>query len=384
VISLVVPLMNFSWLHISTAQNMPLTDLVNSINAPVAGQPVKLFIPGSALFGISVFISTLLLIFLTLKINWIYSIKKKNRNIKMWGFTWIETDIRQAPFSFLSNLFWKKGLSVTDINGEKIFRHELTHIVQKHTYDKLFSQIVFCLFWMNPFYWLIQKELNTIHEFMADAASVADGDTASFAEMLLHTHNEGSYRSPAHAFFNSSIKRRLIMISSLNKTRHSWLRRLLALPVALFVLTVLSVSMKTPADTKTNFQTGKAVRQAAADTIPGPVSAPAKQSLEPITVAGRKSTQQNGDQINVVTVTGRPSAKKQSLEPITVAGKESTRQNGDQITVVTVTGRPSAKKQSLEPITVAGKKTDGQQDGDRARVIIVTGRPSDKKQTPDK
>ena len=62
VISLAIPLMNFSWLRISTEQNRPLTDLVNSINAPVAGQPIKFFIPGPALFGISAFASMLLLI----------------------------------------------------------------------------------------------------------------------------------------------------------------------------------------------------------------------------------------------------------------------------------------------------------------------------------
>jgi hypothetical protein len=56
----------------------------------------------------------------------------------MHGFTFIETDLRQAPFSFFNNLFWRKTIELNSVDGEKILRHELVHIRQGHTCDKLF------------------------------------------------------------------------------------------------------------------------------------------------------------------------------------------------------------------------------------------------------
>lgn len=56
------------------------------------------------------------------------------------------------------------------------------------------------LFWVNPFYWLLQKELSTVHEFIADDVAIGDGDTEAFASMLLYAHNNGSYLSPSLSF----------------------------------------------------------------------------------------------------------------------------------------------------------------------------------------
>ena len=173
----------------------------------------------------------------------------------MDGYYVIETDLKQAPFCFLNNLFWRRSISRCDENGEMIFVHELTHIQQKHTYDKLFAQIMLCFFWTNPFYWLIQRELNQIHEFIADSKAIKDGDTASFARMLLHAHNEGRYLNPSHSFFHSSIKRRLIMITTSKNTPYSHLRRVLVLPITLLAL-IFSCTKTTP---ETNLASTKMV-----------------------------------------------------------------------------------------------------------------------------
>ena len=89
--------------------------------------------------------------------------------------------------------------------GQKIIRHELVHIREKHSYDKMISQIIVCLCWINPFYWLIQRELNIVHEFIADSKSIDEGDATSFAKMLLASHSNGRYLNPAHHFFESPV-----------------------------------------------------------------------------------------------------------------------------------------------------------------------------------
>jgi hypothetical protein len=70
-----------------------------------------------------------------------------------------------------------------------------------------------------------------IHEFIADSACVADGDTESFATMLLHAYDEGRYLDPSHSFFHSPIKRRLVMITSSNRSFRHLLRKALVLPL---------------------------------------------------------------------------------------------------------------------------------------------------------
>ncbi|MGN6267806.1 MAG: M56 family metallopeptidase [Ginsengibacter sp.] len=253
VISLTLPLANFRWFQIKESSNITTNKILNVISSSDIKQESFHFQINWLLIGCSVFISISLLIVLLSKIIGIYKIKQKDKSIRMRGFWLIETDVKQAPFSFLNNLFWKRGMPVTDTYGEKIFKHELVHIMQRHTYDKLFAQITVCIFWFNPFFWLFQKELTIVHEFIADSASVENGDTESFAMMLLQSYNGGRSITPYHAFFNSPIKRRLIMITTSKNPRYSYLRRVLALPIMLLVVILFSFSIvKAQTDPKLN------------------------------------------------------------------------------------------------------------------------------------
>lgn len=243
VLSLALPLLKFSWLTVPATANTAAGQLFTLIGAsnktstPVHFSPVWLVYIAAAIISIA------LCIVLALKIAWIYRIKNRHGGIKTQGINLIEVTVKQAPFSFLDNLFWKKGISLQQPEGEKIFRHELVHIRQRHTYDKLFAQTVTCIFWMNPFYWLIQKELGMIHEFIADEVSIEDGDVEGFARMLLQSHNGGRYLNPEHQFFHSPIRRRLIMLTISAKTPYSYARRVLALPVVAITAALFSVTV---------------------------------------------------------------------------------------------------------------------------------------------
>lgn len=303
VLSAIVPMVNIEWQY-AKVENNPFYLLVISTITTVKPQQNGLLTAHSSVLILCLVISLSLLVILAFKIRWIYRVKEKCKITKSDGFYFIETNVKQAPFSFFNNLFWKQGLSLTDANGEKIFKHELTHIRQKHTYDRLFVQIMSSIFWLNPFYWLLQKELLTVHEFIADDVAVSAGDTEAFASMLLYSHNNGNYLSPSHHFFNSQIKRRLTMISSSKTIRYSWLRKAFALPVAFAAIFVLSLNSKA----QTTPQTGTSVVHSTIDTVP-------KRSQEPITVTGY-SLKKKGKQPTT------PPASAESLKPITVVGKK--------------------------------------------------------------
>jgi len=248
-LSLFLPLVNLHWFSVRHSSYLPVDKMLTIIGTeptvstePATGQPASLNWLWLLLAG-GILISMINLRLLVLKIIRIYRLKQKYGSVWMKGFHLIETDLGQAPFSFLNLLFWRNSISMEDENGKKILTHELTHIREKHTYDKLFSQVVASLLWINPFYWIIQKELNLIHEFIADERSLGMGDGASFAQMLLQSHNGGRYLDPSHTFFQSPIKRRLFMITNFQKTPFSYQRRLLALPVVVLVTILFSFSI---------------------------------------------------------------------------------------------------------------------------------------------
>jgi len=187
----------------------------------------------------------------------------------MERFDFIETALEDAPFSFFRNLFWRKGLPIEDETGQRMLNHELTHIEQLHSYDKLFIGFTTFLFWMNPFFWVIRKELEVVHEFIADEEAVAGDDAAMLAEMLLKTHYHSNSLSVGQSFFYSSIKRRIIMLTSSRKVSYSYARRLLILPVAIGVLVLSSFTIKDSLSDVQNKQMDQAaIGTSKLDTIP--------------------------------------------------------------------------------------------------------------------
>ena len=160
---------------------------------------------------------------------------KKHHECQQWnGISFYLTELEEAPFSFFKNLFWKKTIPLSSDLGQQILKHEMVHIEQKHSWDKSFLEVICAVFWCNPFFWLIRKEMGLIHEYLADQQAVKEKDTQAFAQMLLASHFSGTQWQAAHLLLSSNIKKRLKMITK-TKTKHSYLRKLLALPI-LFII----------------------------------------------------------------------------------------------------------------------------------------------------
>ena len=249
VISLVIPFLHFEWHPNSTApvgKALALLQVINSNEVeamPLIKQQSTMSIQSIAMMAYAI-IALSLLIVLVARIVWVYRMKSKGIVQQMEEYDLIVTDNSKAPFSFMKNLFWKEGIETNTEEGQHIMRHELVHIRQGHTMDKLFMQGVIALCWINPFYWLMLKELSYIHEFIADEGAIEEGDTESFAKMLLQSHYGSSYPGIINPFFYSSIKRRLIMLTQTNNTRYALLRRAMVLPLLGATVLLFSFSKK--------------------------------------------------------------------------------------------------------------------------------------------
>lgn len=203
-------------------------------------------------------ISILFVAYLALGIYKIYQIKRTHPVKALNNIEIVDTNLENAPFSFLNLLFWKQSIDLNSEQGQKIFQHELAHIRQKHTYDRLFSQLTTSIMWFNPFHWLIQKELQNIHEFIADREAIQNGDIQDFAKMLLHSHYGNEFLNPSHSFYYSSLKRRIMLLTTSKNPKYAYIRRVAVLPIAACTLILCSIQIhaqakKAKKNSKTDF-----------------------------------------------------------------------------------------------------------------------------------
>jgi N-acetylmuramoyl-L-alanine amidase len=200
----------------------------------------------SQLLTVAYFIVTMVLLVMFIRVLWIIrTLIYKYRGQVVERFFFINTNAKGTPFSFLNYIFWNEAIDPDSTTGRQIFRHEVAHVQEKHSYDKLFINAVLIFFWCNPFFWLLRKELNMIHEFIADKKAVEDSDTASFAAMILQAAYPRHRFELTNNFFYSPIKRRLLMLTKNQNPKVSYFSRILVLPLAVLVFAAFSFKAKT-------------------------------------------------------------------------------------------------------------------------------------------
>jgi N-acetylmuramoyl-L-alanine amidase len=255
VLSLVVPCVQF---NIETARNekelapIRLLDVVYTADEYVADINTKQpDISSNGQWSTIAYcmVSIAVLIFFILALLRIRSIVRSHSVMPIDDIKFVNTEEKNAPFSFLNYVFWNKQIELDSPSGEHIFKHELVHVREKHSLDKLFIQLVLVVYWANPFFWFIRRELKMIHEFIADKKSVGQSDAHAFAAMILQSSYPSHFNHLTNQFFQSSIKRRLTMLTKKHNPKINYISRVLALLLFAFVL--FAFSSKTRKDFST-------------------------------------------------------------------------------------------------------------------------------------
>lgn len=189
------------------------------------------------------FVLSFFLLRLLVSLNKIKILIKRNTIEQLDKIKFVNTDEPGTPFSFFRWLFWNRKIELHSDKGEQIFRHELFHIQQKHSWDIIFMELVSTIFWINPFFHLIKKELKAIHEFLADEFAITENKNWQYAELLLmqalNTNNQ-----LVNPFFHNQIKRRIAMITTSQKPSFRYLRKIMVLPVAAAIILLFAFNYK--------------------------------------------------------------------------------------------------------------------------------------------
>jgi N-acetylmuramoyl-L-alanine amidase/outer membrane biosynthesis protein TonB len=207
--------------------------------------------------GAYLLVSVIFLFIFFVSIYKIKKLRKKYPRIKINDISFINTDAKGTPFSFFKSIFWNNAIDLHSKPGQQIFNHEIAHVKEKHSYDKIFMNLVLIFFWINPFFWLMRKELYMIHEFIADKEALEDNDINAFAEMILQTVYPGQNFSLTNKFFYSPIKRRILMLTKNKNPKVSYYSRLLVLPLTGIVF--FAFTLKINSANATNSYNGKTI-----------------------------------------------------------------------------------------------------------------------------
>ncbi len=252
ILSLVLPLLEINIRHYADepkSQAIQLLQVVSSSDEYINGiaeHSMPEYFTLSQLLTAGYFIISMIFLVGFIRVLWIIrTLIYKYRGQVVERFFFVNTDAKGTPFSFLNYIFWNEAIDLDSTTGRQIFRHEVAHVQEKHSYDKLFINSVLIFFWCNPFFWLIRKEINMIHEFIADKKAVEDNDTAGFAAMILQAAYPKHRFELTNNFFYSPIKRRLLMLTKNQNPKVSYFSRILVLPLAVLVFAAFTLKTKT-------------------------------------------------------------------------------------------------------------------------------------------
>lgn len=193
-------------------------------------------IPIIYIIGFSFFLIRFILQFGSL----IVLLLKNQKNTEgFYTYIIIKNDI--APFSFFKWIVYNpEQFNSKELN--LIISHEKVHAREFHSIDILFTQFISVIFWFNPFAWFYKKDLQQNLEYIADyKAQNTSNSEKDYQRLLLKTSIANQNLTLANNFYNSLIKKRIVMLhKSRSKTIKQW-KYLFILPL----LTAFLMSVNT-------------------------------------------------------------------------------------------------------------------------------------------
>jgi hypothetical protein len=149
----------------------------------------------------------------------------------------VKTDASIAPFSFFKWIVFNPNQFNTE-ELHQILTHEKVHARQWHSIDIIITQIATIIFWFNPLIWLYKKALQQNLEFIADSETQKDINCKkSYQYLLLKTVTQNNQMALANNFYNSLIKKRIVMLhKNKSQKRNAWKYALVLPLMALFLM----------------------------------------------------------------------------------------------------------------------------------------------------
>ena len=163
-----------------------------------------------------------------------YSLSKvlKGKSIqKQADFQFIDVNENLAPFSYFNSIVYNSSL-YSEAELESILEHEKVHSAQNHTIDVLITRFFCVVFWFHPLMWLYKKAILQNLEFIADSeASKKLSDKKAYQLTLLKITTQENCVVLTNHFYQSLIKKRIVMLNKNQSNKRNYWKYALVLPL---------------------------------------------------------------------------------------------------------------------------------------------------------
>lgn len=152
---------------------------------------------------------------------YLWNLKRKSTSLKTSFGVITLNDKVKSPFTFIDTIF----VNATNWQHKKIEQailyHEQGHVVQKHTFDVLFVELIKIFLWFQPFLYIYKRLIQENHEYLADAYSLSKHKNINHYQHLIlnyYTTTENVVALSSSIHFNN-LKKRFIMMKNVKKGR---------------------------------------------------------------------------------------------------------------------------------------------------------------------
>jgi len=236
---------------INVAVNQSIQDYSSSINnINVQGTIEKeqlnnVFNLQNILFAVYTIISTILLIRFVFNLFKITNTIKNSKIVANTVPHIILSTEKTLPYSFLNYIIVNKTEFENGKIDDSLISHEQAHCKQYHSIDIFFLELLKIIFWFNPVIWIIKKEIQLNHEYLADNKVLKTKNIKDYQNILLNLVFRNNSTYLASNFNYSLTKKRLIMMTKNNSLVKSIVRRIAIVPLVFLLAVTLTFSQKT-------------------------------------------------------------------------------------------------------------------------------------------
>ncbi len=185
----------------------------------------------------------------------LFSLRKillAGRIIKSAGYKLVEVKRDIAPFSFFNYIFYNPDKHPEE-ELTAIMDHEKVHCKQWHSLDVLIANTVLIWQWFNPVSWFYIANIKQNLEFLADREATSSlSSPKSYQYTMLKVSVIPRSLAVSNSFYNSLIKKRIVMLNRTKSKKHQALKTLIIVPVlTLFLYAFNSEMVYLPAEGST-------------------------------------------------------------------------------------------------------------------------------------
>ena len=225
------------FIYITKTVVLPFRPAADALSAQApAAAVLSPTIPWSQwVYGFFGLCSALMFFWLLLRFWRVHTLMKQSEVVQTKKPRLLVSSQAKAPFSFVQSIVFPKNM-YKGPHYEVILAHEKVHLQQWHSIDVLLVQLFLVVGWWNPLLWVFKKALVENLEFIADELTVAQTQQPKdYQYILLNQSVPFTQLSLVHPFYQSFLKKRIMMLNQITPKKSPWASLLLVPMLVAFV-----------------------------------------------------------------------------------------------------------------------------------------------------